>query len=203
MKAMMPWDTNLENSVLGALIQFPEVYTKVRDYITDDNVFYQKKAKLLWRKLKVMLKKNELVDLTTVTASLNDEEISNGVTNIYVVDCTMAACISSSTEIYTKKLYEKYLMRRVVEETTKIQTNAMSNGDEAYDFIINASSLGLKNESNIIPTKIINAETVVYDIVYKPVNTELLKDAKNKNAQIIYGYEMLLGQASRSFEIWL
>ena len=42
-----------------------------------------------------------------------------------------------------------------------------------------------------------------YDIVYKPVNTELLKDAKNKNAQIIYGYEMLLGQASRSFEIWL
>ena len=43
----MPCDTNLENSVLGALIQFPKVYTKVRDYITDDNVFYQKKAKLL------------------------------------------------------------------------------------------------------------------------------------------------------------
>ncbi len=74
---------------------------------------------------------------------------------------------------------------------------------DCYDFIINASSLGLKNESNIIPTKIINAETVVYDIVYKPVNTELIKDAKKKNAQIIYGYEMLLGQATRTFEIWL
>ena len=49
----------------------------------------------------------------------------------------------------------------------------------------------------------INAETVVYDIVYKPVNTELIKDAKKKNAQIIYGYEMLLGQATRTFEIWL
>jgi len=44
---------------------------------------------------------------------------------------------------------------------------------------------------------------VVYDIVYKPVNTELLKDAKKKNTKIIYGYEMLLEQASRSFEIWL
>ena len=74
---------------------------------------------------------------------------------------------------------------------------------EGYDFIVNASSLGLKNEPSVIPPKLINAETVVYDIVYKPVNTELLKDAKNKNAQIIYGYEMLLGQASRSFEIWL
>ena len=28
-------------------------------------------------------------------------------------------------------------------------------------------------------------------------------ESKKKNAEIIYGYEMLLGQASRSFEIWL
>ena len=75
--------------------------------------------------------------------------------------------------------------------------------NETYDFIVNASSLGLKNEPSVIPSKLMSAKTVVYDIVYKPVNTELLKDAKNKNAQIIYGYEMLLGQASRSFEIWL
>ena len=108
MKAMMPCDTNLEYSVLGALIQFPEVYPEIRDYITDDNVFYQRKAKLLWRKLKVMLKKEELVDLTTVSASLTDEEIDAGVTNIYIVDCTMSAGLSSSTEIYVKKLYEKF-----------------------------------------------------------------------------------------------
>ena len=174
MKAMMPCDTNLENSVLGALIQFPEVYPKVRDYITDDNVFYQKKAKLLWRKLKVMLKKNELVDLTTVTASLNDEEISNGVTNIYVVDCTMAAGMSSSTETYTKKLYEKYLMRRVVEETTKIQTNAISNGDDAYDCIINAHTLFSElielnptKEKQTIDSLLIDA---VQDIQNKDIN---------------------------------
>ena len=72
-----------------------------------------------------------------------------------------------------------------------------------YDLIINSSSLGLKNESSPIPIKIINQETVVYDIVYKPVNTELIKESKKKNAETIYGYEMLLGQAVRSFEIWL
>ena len=72
-----------------------------------------------------------------------------------------------------------------------------------YDLIINSSSLGLKDESTPIPIKIINQETVVYDIVYKPVNTELIKESKKKNAEIIYGYEMLLGQAVRSFEIWL
>ena len=42
----------------------------------------------------------------------------------------------------------------------------------------------------------------VYDIVYMPMNTDLIVQAKKNNATIIYGYEMLLGQAIRSFEIW-
>jgi len=88
-------------------------------------------------------------------------------------------------------------------ESDAISIDGMEKLDESYDFVVNASSLGLKNESSIIPTKLIDAKTTVYDIVYKPVNTELIKDAKKKNAQIIYGYEMLLAQASRSFEIWL
>ena len=79
----------------------------------------------------------------------------------------------------------------------------MSELHADYNFVINSSSLGLKNESSIIPTQIINEETVVYDIIYKPVNTDLIKESKKKNAEIIYGYEMLLGQAVRSFEIWL
>ena len=86
-------------------------------------------------------------------------------------------------------------------DTISIEDSKKLN--QVYDFIVNSSSLGLKNEPNIIPTTLINSETVVYDIVYKPVNTELIKEAKKVNAQIIYGYEMLLGQAVRSFEIWL
>ena len=35
-----------------------------------------------------------------------------------------------------------------------------------------------------------------------PINTDFIKKAKEKNASIIFGYEMLLGQAVRSFEIW-
>ena len=107
MKQMMPCDTNLENSVLGALIRFPEVYPTVRDYITDDEIFYQKKARCLWRKLKKMLNKNEFVDLTTVSASLKDEDMAEGVTHVYVVDCSMSVGASSSTGAYVKKLYEK------------------------------------------------------------------------------------------------
>ena len=75
--------------------------------------------------------------------------------------------------------------------------------DGKFDFIVNASSLGLNGEKNIIPDNLMDEKTTVYDIVYKPVKTDLINKAKEKNCKIIFGYEMLLGQAIRSFEIWL
>jgi len=75
--------------------------------------------------------------------------------------------------------------------------------DSKFDFIVNASSLGLDGEQNIVPEKLLDEQTTVYDIVYKPIKTDLINKAKENNCKIIFGYEMLLGQAIRSFEIWL
>ena len=77
-------------------------------------------------------------------------------------------------------------------------------GDTAsdYNFIINATSIGLKNEPSPISTNTINENCTVYDIVYRPINTDLIKKSKEKGANIIYGYEMLLGQATIAFKIW-
>ncbi len=71
-----------------------------------------------------------------------------------------------------------------------------------FDFIVNASSIGLKNEQSPVPSELVKKNTTVYDIVYMPMNTDLIKKAKEKGANVIYGYEMLLGQAVRAFEIW-
>lgn len=71
-----------------------------------------------------------------------------------------------------------------------------------YDVIINATSIGLRNEPSPISLEEITQNTIVYDIVYMPMNTDFIKKAKEKGATIIFGYEMLLGQAVRAFEIW-
>ena len=83
---------------------------------------------------------------------------------------------------------------------TKIENVKESAKD--FDIIVNATSIGLKNESSPISLNKIKENTIVYDIVYMPMNTDFIKKAKEKNAIIIYGYEMLLGQAVRAFEIW-
>jgi shikimate dehydrogenase len=71
-----------------------------------------------------------------------------------------------------------------------------------FDIIVNATSVGLRDEPSVISLEGISEKTIVYDIVYMPINTDFIKKAKEKNAIIIYGYEMLLGQAVRAFEIW-
>ena len=73
---------------------------------------------------------------------------------------------------------------------------------ESYDVIVNSTSIGLKNESSPISFEKVNQKTIVYDIVYAPMNTDFIKKAKERNLEVIYGYEMLLGQATRAFEIW-
>ena len=71
-----------------------------------------------------------------------------------------------------------------------------------YDIIINATSIGLRTEQSPIDLEEITRNTIVYDIVYMPMNTDFIKKAKEKEAKVIFGYEMLLGQAVRAFEIW-
>ncbi len=80
--------------------------------------------------------------------------------------------------------------------------NAKDYAKNSY-LIVNATPLGMKNEPSIISAKYINPDSIVYDIVYRPMNTPLILEAINANAKVIYGYEMLLEQGAKAFEIWL
>ncbi|MBT8242997.1 MAG: shikimate dehydrogenase [Nitrosopumilus sp.] len=87
-------------------------------------------------------------------------------------------------------------------DATAIKIQDVKDTAKNYDIIVNATSVGLQNEPSVISLKGINEKTIVYDIVYMPMNTDFIKKAKEEKATIIYGYEMLLGQAVRAFEIW-
>ncbi len=83
-----------------------------------------------------------------------------------------------------------------------VKLEEVADAAKNYDIVVNATAIGLKNEPSPISLDSINSKTIVYDIVYIPINTDFLKKAKEKGAIVIYGYEMLLGQAARAFEIW-
>ncbi|ABK76846.1 shikimate 5-dehydrogenase [Cenarchaeum symbiosum A] len=69
-------------------------------------------------------------------------------------------------------------------------------------FIVNCTPVGMGGEPSLVPEESIQDTSVVYDIVYMPLETDMIKKAKARNAVYIRGFEMLLGQACRAFEIW-
>ena len=72
----------------------------------------------------------------------------------------------------------------------------------AFDVIINATPVGMGNTRETpLQDKEINAR-YVFDMVYDPPETRLLKLAKERGAQLIPGIEMFAHQAARQFEIW-
>lgn len=71
-----------------------------------------------------------------------------------------------------------------------------------FDLIVNATSVGLQSNESILDSGDIDESSTVYDLVYRPVMTKLLENAREKGARVIYGYEMLLEQGAQAFEIW-
>ena len=72
------------------------------------------------------------------------------------------------------------------------------------DIILNATNLGMGELENKtpVPKKFIKKHHIVFDAVYVPYETRLLKDAKEKGAKIIHGTEMLLHQGLAQFELY-
>lgn len=79
---------------------------------------------------------------------------------------------------------------------------------EDYSIIINATPIGMKGfMADEMPLEIqdfdnIKPDTVIYDIVYNPIETLLLKEAKRRKLRTIEGLDMLVFQAQRAIEIW-
>lgn len=71
------------------------------------------------------------------------------------------------------------------------------------DVLINATSVGMRPHEDENPVDCeIPRKTVVMDIVYNPLETELLKRAKKVGARTVSGVEMLVGQGAESLRIW-
>jgi len=71
-----------------------------------------------------------------------------------------------------------------------------------FDVIINATPLGMgANRQLPLEEKELNTK-FLFDLVYVPAETKLIKMARAKNIQVISGLEMFVQQGARQFEIW-
>jgi len=74
---------------------------------------------------------------------------------------------------------------------------------QRFDVIINATPCGMAGTKQAMPIaeNELNA-SLVFDMVYNPLETPLLKLAKSRGLHVITGLEMFVQQGARQFEIW-
>jgi 3-dehydroquinate dehydratase / shikimate dehydrogenase len=73
---------------------------------------------------------------------------------------------------------------------------------QSFDVIINATPVGMGNgKQSPLEEKELNTK-YVFDLVYVPAETRLIKMARDKGLQVIPGLEMFVQQGARQFEIW-
>lgn len=105
---------------------------------------------------------------------------------------------------------EVYILNRTVETAQKLARQAKAKAirrDQVakthFDVIVNATPAGMTGQKlmSILEPNELNAR-IVFDTVYHPIETPLIRAAREKGIAVISGVEMFVQQGARQFEIW-
>jgi len=73
-----------------------------------------------------------------------------------------------------------------------------------YDILVNATSLGMHPKVDATPlnASLLRPGALVFDSVYNPLETRLLREARAAGCRTVDGLEMFVNQAVQQFELW-
>ncbi|WP_395060188.1 shikimate dehydrogenase family protein [Flavobacterium sp.] len=105
-----------------------------------------------------------------------------------------------------KKLnIESVFVSRQEKEDTITYNQIDANTFDDFQIIINCTPLGTFPKTELfpeIPYQYFTSKHIAFDLIYNPEKTEFLKKAENNGAMIKNGYDMLVFQAEKAWEIW-
>ena len=102
-----------------------------------------------------------------------------------------------------QKLADDVLASGLIDDVSSDDIKNMDLKDA--DILINTTPVGMHpnvDDAPIASGELMHEDLVVFDAVYNPNETGLLKEAINAGAKPVYGIKMLLYQGAESFEIW-
>ena len=105
---------------------------------------------------------------------------------------------------------EVYVVNRTHEKAVTLARQAKAKSlkhevfaKQKFDVLVNATPCGMVGSKEAMPIAAneLNA-SLVFDMVYNPLETPLLKLAKSRGVAVVSGLEMFVQQGARQFEIW-
>ena len=95
----------------------------------------------------------------------------------------------------------------VIKDRISVRSTTYEQMEEVLqeaDIVVNTTSIGMypKIDETILPKDYIKAHHLISDIVYNPLETKLLKDAKEQGAKTHSGLGMFIYQGTLAFKKW-
>ncbi len=80
--------------------------------------------------------------------------------------------------------------------------NTLAAAMQDADIIVHCTPVGMhpKTDATLVPVELFQKNQVVFDVVYTPLETRLLKEAASCGAKVVSGVEMFIHQAVLQFE---
>ena len=113
--------------------------------------------------------------------------------------------ISNRTEERAIKLAKELQDKTGVKATGKdMSDKTLRTLVHSVDIVINTTPIGMYPEVDISPISkdLLNENLFIFDIIYNPLQTRLLKDAKEMGSNILNGLDMFINQGALAFEWW-
>ena len=124
--------------------------------------------------------------------------LQRGLNNLTIVNRTKSNALKMISKFNNVNCDQTII---TLNEKSQIKSACLS-----ADLIINTTILGMKNSGyediSPIDSTFIDSNSVIFDMVYNPTKTPLIKIALERNANIIEGLDMLVYQAIKSIELW-
>ncbi len=122
--------------------------------------------------------------------------IKAGVISLHLYDIEIERAQKLSRDIKSER----------VEVIESVQGPEYSETISSADLLVNCTPIGMKHspseDHSPVPKNLISSKSLVYDVVYNPLQTRLLKDASEMGARTLGGLSMLVYQGVDAFELW-
>ena len=101
-------------------------------------------------------------------------------------------------------IFKKNLQKKIKTKINCEDLKKMKNSIEQLNLLINTTPMGMKNFPNLnIDIKKLKKDAAVFDLIYNPLETKLIKESKKRGIKNRNGLDMLIYQAQKSFYYWL
>ncbi|MDE5586746.1 MAG: replicative DNA helicase, partial [Bacilli bacterium] len=184
----IPHDLLAEQSVLGSMFLSKQAIEKASEVLTKKS-FYDEKNGIIFQAIIDLNEKKVPIDLTTVTAELNQaKKLHEGGNVEYLTEILNTVPIAANAEYYIKTVEDNYLLRNVIDTSTEIATLAYENEGEVSDVLDQVEQKMVKVIKNRRSGEFQSIQDVLANV---QKNLEKLSETKGKVTGIPTGWSEL------------